>query len=169
MAADLSAVELYTQNEHLAEWCVIRMGISAELREDMEQEARLALWRACQDHNPTKGRLATLAARYMRNHLCNQLRQLGKAAGQLLEAQAVESQAPTPAEAAQADEQLAQLAGQLEQLDERKRLVFELRYGLNGRRPMTGGQIARAVGLGKTRVYDILRQVRGQLHKQMSQ
>ncbi len=66
--------ELYVKNEKLVYQCLRRCFPAYWLDEDFQQEAKLALWRACQDYDPEKGALSTLAWAYIRNQINQQIR-----------------------------------------------------------------------------------------------
>lgn len=58
---------LYAENEALV-WVVMSKHFRQYLfDDDMMQEARLALWRACLAYDPAKGKLSTIATKYIVN------------------------------------------------------------------------------------------------------
>jgi RNA polymerase primary sigma factor len=71
---------------------------------------------------------------------------------------------PTPDEAVGGSDEIAQLAGLLDMIDEREAKILRLRYGLAGEDPMTLKQIGARIGLTRERVrqleHEALRKLR---------
>lgn len=64
--------ERYTENEDLVFWMINRYYPNLTKNEDLMQEGKLALWRACLAYNPEKQTMfSTIAVPYIRNGLSN--------------------------------------------------------------------------------------------------
>ncbi len=62
---------------------------------------------------------------------------------------------PGPDEQVQGSDELTQLAGLLDQIDEREAKILRMRYGLDGKDPMTLKEIGQQIGLTRERVRQI--------------
>ncbi|HVT91138.1 MAG TPA: sigma-70 family RNA polymerase sigma factor [Tepidisphaeraceae bacterium] len=74
---------------------------------------------------------------------------------------------PSPDESVCGNDELQQLSGLLDQIDERAAKILKLRYGLDGQDPMTLKQIGQAIGLTRERVRQIEHQALRKLRDAM--
>lgn len=74
---------------------------------------------------------------------------------------------PGPAELVRDNDELKQLAGLLETIDDRAAKILKLRYGLEGEDPMTLKQIGERIGLTRERVRQIEHEALGHLRDAM--
>jgi RNA polymerase primary sigma factor len=75
---------------------------------------------------------------------------------------------PGPDEQVQGSDELNQLAGLLDQIDEREAKILRLRYGLDGKDPMTLKEIGAQIGLTRERVRQIEHEALRKLRDAMS-
>lgn len=73
-----AAPALYQRHHKLAAQFARDFWVPGMEREDVRQEARLALWEACRSHDPTKGKFPPFARVVIRNHLTDLLRVTSK-------------------------------------------------------------------------------------------
>jgi RNA polymerase primary sigma factor len=75
---------------------------------------------------------------------------------------------PTPDEGAFQVEELRTLHKLLEAIDEREAMILRLRFGLDGREPMTLKQISDEVGLSRERVRQVVDEALTRLNAQLN-
>ena len=75
--------------------------------------------------------------------------------GQMLTESIADHRAPRPEEALQNESEAARIVAILEDLDERESTILKLRYGLDGREPMTLKEIGIEINLTRERVRQI--------------
>ena len=68
------ALQLYYENEKLAYWLVHRYFPDLDTDEDILQEARIGLWKACLNYDESVGTLSALATRCVKTQVLMKLR-----------------------------------------------------------------------------------------------
>lgn len=152
---------------------VWREVMTAEDREDAQQEVRVAIWQALDSFDPDRGSSrATHGIKCAKRRLIDQERRV--VARNKRECRASVSEldhavAPGPAAPDIAENRdLAQLAaGAARHLPPQMARVLNLKFGLDSREPMTHAEVAEETGLPQTKVWRLVREGLRRLRAEM--
>lgn len=125
---------------------VNRMNLKSRNRDDAEQEANIALWRACNAFDPSKGvAFSTFATRAIENAILNFLRGEGRSKRRIDRLHEATTEGML---SEHAPEDTSGVLKALESLDSRTQEILRMRH-LEG---LTLEATAEKIGLGKSRV-----------------